>query len=447
VIGWILLGMAFLLRLLWGLWAVGQPAAAVLGDSFWYHETAVRIALGRGYLNPFTELPTAAWPPGYPAALALLYAVAGVDRRLGILLNAAAGTVTCFCCWRLARALAGERAGLAALALLAFFPSHVFFTSLLLSETLFAAALAMLMWSAATMLAREPSPLDDWRWLTWGAGAGLAALIRGETVALGVLPALALGAGTGWRRLRIVVLTGVGTAIALGPWTFRNARVFGAFVPISTSFGRTFFIGHNDAADGGWNPTTNRLMTEEQVRLGSNRDPQAELTADRAFRRYALDFIASHSAAEGPLTLQRIYRLFRSDDEWAAVDGGVARLVHGGTVEQSLIHVGNGYYMIVLLLAVVGFLRWSAPRRSTAPRRLVQGAIVYWVAVFAAIYGCPRFHFALIPAFCVLAGDVVAIASGAEPVRYRRLRDLAGTCQKGPAVDTAVSSIGRESRD
>jgi len=185
VIGWILLGMAFLLRLLWGLWAVGQPAAAVLGDSFWYHETAVRIALGRGYLNPFTELPTAAWPPGYPAALALLYAVAGVDRRLGILLNAAAGTVTCFCCWRLARALAGERAGLAALALLAFFPSHVFFTSLLLSETLFAAALAMLMWSAATMLAREPSPLDDWRWLTWGAGAGLAALIRGEADALG----------------------------------------------------------------------------------------------------------------------------------------------------------------------------------------------------------------------------------------------------------------------
>ena len=61
------------------------PTVANTWDSHFYHETATALAQGDGY--SFQGKPTALFPPGFPAALSLMYGAAGSATRQGQWLN------------------------------------------------------------------------------------------------------------------------------------------------------------------------------------------------------------------------------------------------------------------------------------------------------------------------------------------------------------------------
>ena len=47
----------------------------------------------------------------------------------------------------------------------------------------------------------------------------------------------------------------LGFLLVLGPWTLRNAVLFGQFVPVSANSGYVLMVNNNDAnAHGGWMP-------------------------------------------------------------------------------------------------------------------------------------------------------------------------------------------------
>src|SRR5438445_4183445 len=99
--------------------------------------------------------------------------------------------MTCVSGWWLARLVTSQRGAMLALALLALLPSHILFTSLVLSETVFSAALCALVLVAASLLERPvPDASAEPSWLCWGAGVGAAALIRSESIVLLFLPSL-----------------------------------------------------------------------------------------------------------------------------------------------------------------------------------------------------------------------------------------------------------------
>src|SRR6478672_11343478 len=70
----LILAVAFALRLIWVLCVHPNPIDGRFDDTAWYRSAAHYFANGDGYVNPFTGTPTAAWPPGYPVALGLVFA-------------------------------------------------------------------------------------------------------------------------------------------------------------------------------------------------------------------------------------------------------------------------------------------------------------------------------------------------------------------------------------
>ncbi len=383
------------------------PGAGGIDDALWYHASAQLLVRGHGYVSPFTLQPTAMWPPGYPALLALGYGLFGASPKTAVALNAVFGAVTCWLVWRLGLRLIGVRGALVATALLAAFPSHVFFAALTLSETLFTSLVSGLL-LAAVALGERPAPYAVGGWILWGAAAGATGLVRSEAIALAAAPAIAVASLGAWRASgRVLVAAVFGAILALTPWIVRNLGLFGVVVPTSTSFGRTLWIGHNPLATGGMTVAINDAMEALLVRHGPFEwSPAGDLAFDRMFRDDALAFAVAHPLRELALVPARAYHLFRGDHVWQAwYHRGTPRVAPSEAARRLLGRVADGYYLLVGILAVAGWLL-RRPSRAAAWRQLDVVCVV-WIGIFTLVYGDPRFHHVLMPIACLLAATAL----------------------------------------
>ena len=398
--------VAFGVRLAWVL-AAGVTPTDTFDDALWYHRAATLLANGHGFVSPLTGQPTAAWPPGYSFLLSLLYRMTGPSPTAAGVANALFGAATCVLVWRLGARLGGRPVGLGAAALVAVYPGQILFVPLVLSETLFTCLVCALLVAATALL--DPAEEHDPRWwLAWGVGVGLTSLVRAESLALVLVP-LATRAG---RDRRAVVAVALGAMLALAPWTLRNARVFGAFVPTSTGFGRTLWIGHNPIATGGMTTDIQAAMQRRMAAGGlTPATPADELAVDRGLRADAVAFALAHPARELVLTPLRTYHLFRGDHVWQAWYGpGTPRIAPSERARRILGLACNLAYAALGALALVGWLR-RPPATRSAWRPVVAFGVV-WVAIFTAIYGDPRFHHVLIPIACILAAIAIVRPAG-----------------------------------
>ncbi len=278
-IWWAIVATALLLRA--AIVAV-TPGYVPIHDDHSYLVHAVALASTGSY--PAFEFhgvpePTAYRAPGFPVALALARAVSGhgllAPRLLQILI--ATGGVALI--GVVARQIWGLRTALAATALAALSPLLVVYSGSLISEPLF-----VVLELGALACALEARGRAGWA-LAAGALGGAAALTRPAGLVL--LLALALCAG-GRRAALVVVCAG---ALAIAPWTIRNAVVLHAFVPISTEAGNTLAGTYNDksAGDGRWrDPRLAGLYPRERARTLGN-GPATDAILTRAVLRYIGD--------------------------------------------------------------------------------------------------------------------------------------------------------------
>lgn len=163
------LGAAIALRLAWVALVTPQPVS----DFRWYYERASELANGQGYsvtaatywpeyiippvlLSPaMGRVPTAFWPVGYPAFLALIFTVSGPSLLAAKLANVALSAGVLLLSYRIAARLFASRlvAG-GTLLLLGFYPDHIAYSSLLSTEILF---LFLLLLGVALLLADRKS--------------------------------------------------------------------------------------------------------------------------------------------------------------------------------------------------------------------------------------------------------------------------------------------------
>jgi hypothetical protein len=244
-----------------------------------YDRLAWAMASGDGY-PPVRirghEYAVAYRPPLWPAVLGAGYAVAGHRVPAGRIETALLGACGIVALAWVAGELLGPRAAWWAGAIGAVYLPLVLMASVLESETLFvlvsllAVGFALRGWAVAA-----------------GVAVGLAALARVDGLVLlaGVLPLIGL------RRSPYVLLA---CALAIAPWTVRNAIQLHAFVPVSTEAGATLAGTYNAAsmhdrfAPGSWvllRHTPDLRVVERNL---------APLRQDRALRDAALRFIAHH---------------------------------------------------------------------------------------------------------------------------------------------------------
>ena len=347
----LLIGVALGVRLAW---ALAQPADAAslekLPDQREYLVLGQNLLHGRGlsFYDPrFRDEVYAFRTPGYP----LLIAACGGNVRVVRVVQAAIDTSTVLAVYLLARRWLGGGPSLFAAAIVAFNPFLIYFTGLILTETLFTALLAwgmvllLVPGSASLPEASTPSWRDTLLWLAGGVLLALSVLVRqsaiGLPIALGVAAALVnRGRGGPYHRgwpLPVGTTMLLLTVVVLVPWAYRNHRVLGAWVWTTTNGGITAYDGFNPDATGASDQSFVQSMPELRA-LG-------ELGRSKHLSERAKDYVRRQ-----PLRAARL-ALVKAARTWSPVP---LSQDYGGWKYRI---VGLLYSLPLDILVIIGLLR------------------------------------------------------------------------------------------
>ncbi|WP_332786421.1 ArnT family glycosyltransferase [Sphingomonas sp. PB1R3] len=382
-------------------------------DSLWYLERGREIAAGMGYQEG--GFPTAFWPVGYPALIALATGIFGPTLFGPILFNLVAQVLTIVLILWLARKLgAVEGAARLAALLYALYPAHIAGTGDTAAEP--TATLVMMAGIALVVKARGRI---GWA-LAGGLVLGLATLMRPQVMLFPpfLVGALWLAGQVAWRRTLVtLVLVYAGLAMAVAPWTLRNQAVLGAAVPVSTNGGIALQAGANDLAGGGYFQVE-RSPLWAQVGIPFADRVERQVGIDRRLKAMAMDWIERHPVRWGLLGFRKVALLWLKDsDGFWALD---ASHPGQGLVWKAAQAANQLFYMVVVALAVVGAglaARAAWGRRAGAAMLVAAVVPLFCTALAFGFTGQTRYHYPAMPFVMILAAWVVgrAIARVTEP--------------------------------
>ena len=407
----VILTAAVLVRLVVVLLIEIDPRSHWSYDMSWYDGAARRLAKGWGYIG-VDAAPTAAWPPGYPALLAVLYAVFGPSLLAAKLANVLLAAATVLLTYLIACELRRPVVGLVAAAILAVFPGYVLFAPLILSEALFAFLFSAALWLFLRCNAR--GGLGATSWLGLGVFLGAISLVRG--VGFFLLPVFAstrLLDGASWRSTgRVALIAAAGVLIALVPWTVRNHLRLGYPILIASDGPFALYVGNSPIATG---YHTLAMREPYMARFGdllALPNPRGEVEVARAETRQALAWMITHPHRVAALAPVKIYHMFH-DDRGARtwMKEGLAKRMRPAT-QRNLFRIVDAYYFVVLVMALLGTRHFLARDGHGA---VALPLTVAWITLLHAVFffGSSRFHVPLLPVLSVMAAaEIVAWAGG-----------------------------------
>lgn len=390
-----LTGAALLVRLAW---VALEPATSPVADeTMWLTWGSEVLPSAEVAFSP-RRLRFVFHPPLY------LYFVGVLSSLFGSLLavklaQAVVGAALVPAVGLLGRRAFGAGAGLVAGGIVAFYPELVWFASHFWAETLF----ATLLWWGMERLAAS-----DERASTAGAGAagavfGLAILTR-ETV-LYFLPLAALWLA--WRRAgggRRAAAFLLAALVLVVPWTVRNALVFDAFVPVSTSGALNLWQG-------------NTRMSRQEV-YEEYWAVHGKIAKYDHARRRAVEAILERQPW---WILEKLREVM--PEYWAAHGQPIVHMERGayGPLRRPLAFAAIALllapYLAALALLAVGIA--FLPRRR--PAVLVLGFLAFYVLLHVASHGYARYRLPSLPAvFLVAAHGALALRSRPRPAVSRR---------------------------
>ena len=345
------------------------PDFAPHSDPADYERHALAIADGH-WPGPdrATEGPTAYRPPLYPVFLGAAYKVTPGGRNWPRAAQAVVGTVTVALVGLLAFQLFGARVAYVALGMAALHPSMWMVGATYLSEVLF----VPLVLGAVAAALRYRQGGRRLRWLALaGALAGLATLTRSNGALL-LVPLVAAAWPARGERRAARAYAGIGVllasaALAIAPWTIRNAVEFVRFVPVSTQDGYTLAGTYNDAARERerFPATESPAAWVEWYAVRENIDelrtvPGNEVDQSDALRRRSLDYAGDHPGYVAQVVWWNLRRMFDAAGlEWVRIELSLAALPRG------LAWFELAGFWLVAALALAGALGAAA---RAAPR-------------------------------------------------------------------------------
>ncbi len=383
--GLAIFAMAVLLRSLWVTYL--NMAAGHDGWGYWF--AANSMADGDGFRNPFATDQYASNPtPGWPFVLTGIIFVFGSNLIAAKAFNIIAGSITAVLVYVLGIKLRDHRTGIIAGGLMAVFPSQIYFTTTLMTETFFVALATTLVLVLTLWLAGAHS-MKLWQALVLGLLLGFMSLVRAETVLLAPAAVMLIKlCGTSWRQLaQYAPLLLVGMAIVITPWTVRNYVRFDEFILIRSG-----------SANGTFAPIRTGLSPRfDSLTVMGGQSP----TFRTSYEYYRDD----------PLQIpKQVWRkldsFYGNDDHFLYfIEPDFVRRISvpalAPDVELRWATLGNVFYYVVAGAALFGAPLWLAKR----DRRLliILWFIASWNLIFLATVPLTRYHFAIIPMITILA--------------------------------------------
>lgn len=365
------------------------PNAEAMYDGVEYEAIASSVVRAHEFAVHPGE-PTSFRAPGFPLALAAVYAVFGDRNYLAAhLFFCLVGAALCFATYLLARAFTDEWTAIVAAALVAVYPNLLYYSIHFASEPLFTLLLTLAIWLAVRAI-------RQWRpglWLASGVLLGLATLVR--PIAFYFFPFFALAMlWSGRHQLantaRAIVALGVGLILPVAPWTVRNYLVHDHYVLVATNGGSTFWGANNQLVldepenRGGWVSTERMPREKALVRQLPN-----EVERDAAEWEHGKAFLRAHPGSIPRLAWYKFYAL------WTPVS----------TTPNALFNLALELsYGSALPFMIAGVVLFGRRRGWLDPAFLVLAApVVATTAGTIAFYGSARFRSTIEPVLLVFA--------------------------------------------
>lgn len=388
-------------------WALLFPSPFT-SDGWSYYELAERLAQGLTYQTPQGEW--AVWPPGYPLLLLVFFQIVGISPWAVTAANLLLFVGTVLVVHALAFRLAGEAAARIATLLIAVWPNLIASTGVANKEgvVVFLLPAALLVYLVAGS-SRSPG-------LTT-AGRFAAGLVLGYSMLTQPAVMLVVFAFPIWELLLRVPLPRIagrfalvllGMAVIVLPWSFRNQRVLGQFVLVSTNGGSVFYRANNPLANGGW------IAQGERSLLGYD-----ELTQDRLGYQWGKEWILENPGPFLKLAVRK-QLLFLGDDAMGVYDGLKRGLKMNGPIYAGAKLVANAYWWGIWALILLAVL--VRPGWTRHPLALLFALVVlYFWGIDSVFESGSRHHLPLVGLLAVMAGWV---AGGDMLPADERRRDL-----------------------
>ena len=342
-------------------------------------------------------------PPLYPYFIGSLYALFGTLTAVKVA-QALVSALLVPALGRLGEALFGERAGLLAAGIAAFYPELVWFSAHFWVETLF---VVLLWWGFERLLAADRDGSLP-RAAAAGLLFGLAVLAR-ETV-LYFLPLAAVWLG--WRRPRGIARAALFLAVALAtvaPWTWRNWRVYGAFVPVSTAGALNLWQG---------NARLSRPEVYERYWA-----VHGNIEKYRFARRKGLEAVWERQPAWLFEKLRQEMPRFWEADSQALVH--VVRGAYGPYEKKTAVAAA-----VVVLAPFLAVLVLFVPGLAALPRErgplLLAGFLAFYVLLHVAAHGYARYRLPAMPVVFLVAAHAAAAGRARSYPRLTTTRRLVG---------------------
>ena len=387
VLGVILL-VALLLRVGWGL---AQPAAIDqrLPDQREYLELSRNLLAGHGlklYDDRFQQEVHAYRTPGYP----LFLAATGGSVRWARLVQALLDTSTVLAVYLLARRWLEQGPSLLASIAVALNPFLIYFSGLILSETLF---VCMLVWGMTLLIWRR-------NYVWGGLLLALSVLVRPSALFLPVLLGLSavfitvhpreVPARRPWLRVPAGATMLLLTALVLLPWAWRNHRILGHWVFLTTNGGITRYDGFNPIATGA---SDQRFVQDKEMRHVRAMD---EFSRDRFFSARADEYI-QETWQRQPVWLLKL-TLLKIARTWSPMP------LSDDFGRPLYVVIGLVYTVPLFLMAIGGVLYGGLPRPA---KWFLLAPAVYITVIHAISVGSLRYRLPAEPLLAILAASLV----------------------------------------
>lgn len=389
--------VAFLVRIII---VAAASESSVFSDMVDYHARALLLLEGK-------SLPDSFRGPGFPAWLALHYALPGDNLLAARVGNAALGAATAVLTGILALEFVGRKAATAAAFVVALYPASALFSVYILTEGLYS-----FLTLATLVTARR---VGHARTVASGMLIGLSAMTRSLGIAL--IPTLWAGyllgrkaRGWTWVIGQCAVLA-LACAVTLGPWLRHTARVSGG-VMLDSASALNVLLGNNprarerlQLADFGW---------VWETYLGGTVD---EADRNRRALGRSWQWIRENPVRALQLSATKIVYLWGLEGRehaWAYSNG------YFGAREVRTVQAWGALLMaafpLLALPAVIGMLRPGLLETLSGVHIAVMLALT--TALHAISFSETRFHLPLVPMLAVLAARGVATTAPMTRARW-----------------------------
>jgi hypothetical protein len=346
----ILFSVALILRLLWAFADHPQP----FSDMEDYYLSAVNFLKG-SYLAQ-SEDRLAYRAPMYPLFLALILKCSPFNTLLTIrIIQSILGSISTVLVYLISlqllefdknKKIISHLFSVTAGFLFAFFSSQVFFTSVLMTESLFVFLILLwVYWSG-----RLDSKTPVWEFTLFSALLGIIALTR--PIALFFLPVLVVKICYllhRSKRIRYSIAPITAWALPIIPWTIRNILVLGAFVLISTNSGVNLFIGNNHGFGYYEQGYKEPIRQQYREQYGPN-----EVGEDRVFMKLGFQYALNNPVATLWRMKWKMYFLYILEKEpwpWEEYNQGKG-IRYPYNLPIPLLH-WNFYFLVFALIGIL----------------------------------------------------------------------------------------------